>query len=90
MRDLTAQEGLGAGRRRNTPAACSRGGGSPVCGASGVPGLGLAWNLAVDDQSRTGSPPAGVVRVREGCGGAHHEGGDSAVAELADEQCPGS
>ena len=57
-----------------------------MCGAFGVPGLGLAWNLVVEDQSRKGSPPAGVVRVRKGCGGAHREGGDSAVAELADEQ----
>ena len=37
-----------------------------------------------------GKPPAGVVRVREGCGGAHREGGDSAVVELADEHRPGS
>ena len=91
--DWTVQIRQGTGRRRNTPATLFRSGAgrySPECGDSGVPGLGLAWNLAVEDQSRTGSPPAGVVRVREGCGGARREGGDSAVVELADEHRPGS
>ena len=36
------------GRRRDAPAACSRGGGSPACDVSGVPGLRSAWDLVVD------------------------------------------
>ena len=36
------------GRRRDAPAACSRGGESPACGVSGVPGLRSAWDLVVD------------------------------------------
>ena len=77
-------------RRRLVAGALLRGGGVAGVGLSGVPGLVLAWDLAAEDQHQTGKPPAGVVRVREGCGGAHREGGDSAVAELADEQRPGS
>ena len=36
------------GRRRDAPAACSRGGGSPACDVSGVPGLRSAWDLVVE------------------------------------------
>ena len=36
------------GRRRDAPAACSRGGGSPACDVSGVPELRSAWDLVVD------------------------------------------
>ena len=49
-RDLTAQEGLGAGRRLNAPAACSRGGELAGEGVSGATELRLGRGLAVEGQ----------------------------------------
>ena len=45
MRDLTDQESLGVGRRRDSPERRSRGGGSPEQAKIGVPGLDLARDL---------------------------------------------
>ena len=36
------------GRRRDAPAACSRGGESPACGVSGASRQRSAWDLVVD------------------------------------------
>ena len=80
---------LGAGRQRNAPAACSRGGGSPACGVSGVPGLSLAWNLVVDVARGMRNTPMRSeqrIGVRDGvCGG----GGGCSWRSIAGERGSG-
>ena len=81
---------MGAGRQRNAPAACSRGGGSPACGVSGVPGLSLAWNLVVDVARGMRNTPMRSeqrIGVRDGvCGG----GGVCARRSIAGARCSGA
>ena len=66
--------------------ACSRGGGSPACGVSGVSGLGLAWNVAQGHEGdMCDSPETTKQRIGGLVGACHGRGGAELRGSLANE-----
>ena len=89
MRDLAAQEGLGAGRRRNAPAACSRGGGSPATIDLGLPGVDSRGDWVGTHLGDTREPLVALARHGMARGGARIGGGGWAWRNIAGERRSG-
>ena len=85
MRDLAAQEGLGAGRRRNAPAACCRGGGSPATVDLGLPGVDSSGDWVGTHLGDMRDPLMALARHGMARGGARIGGGGWAWRNIAGE-----
>ena len=82
--------GLGAEQRRNAPATCSRGGGSPDLAKLGRPGVKSTRIWVWGDLRGTCSPPGAFAGLGVVCGGACRDGGGPARRGIAGERGRGT